>query len=83
MHSPGTSQKNSKSKGKLGISLLTESLRKSPPTYNFNIKTRTMKLKEHEKKLNNLKRGIPNYTELIKLEKLVNNMKKKLKRKSK
>jgi len=80
MHSPGTSKKSPKVK--LGISLLTESLRKTP-TYNFNIKTRTMQLKENEKKLNNLKRGIPNYSELIKLEKRVKNMKNKLKKKSK
>ncbi len=80
MHSPGTSKKSPKVT--LGISLLTESLRKTP-TYNFNIKTRTMQLKENEKKLNNLKRGIPNYSELIKLEKRVKNMKNKLKKKSK
>ena len=42
-----------------------------------------MQLKENEKKLNNLKRGIPNYSELIKLEKRVKNMKNKLKKKSK
>ena len=80
MHSPGTSKKSPKVK--LGVSLLTESLRKTP-TYNLNIKTRTVQLKELEKKLNNLKRGIPNYSELIKLEKRVKNMKNKLKSKSK